>query len=383
MLLLPAMRAQFLPDVTVSPVRVAAGSGDTWFTVAGIGLTPSVQVYWNGNPQPTKYVSEWSVKTLMPAAAMAHPGIAKIWLWDPDQGARASNTVSIPIYLPLQSQDLVYDSARARLYASLLTSDANGPSIAVIEPVQGNVERYIPLPDEPWVMALTSSGQYLYVAMSDRIRRIDLSAGSPDLDIPFQQTAASILPLPGDGTSFVVTFGSTIYSAVVFDGATQRPHQSNDAPKCLVAIDGTALYGGPEFRLLRLGANGLPYSAELEVDSLLGGFDCPVYAGGILYGSDGEIVDPAAPAVVGRFGGAGLVDVALDRNEAYFVQGSSTVENISVFDASSHALLVSTDLPGKWIMNAGRLVHWGSDGLAFIDFSGPNGIYLVHTGDLY
>jgi hypothetical protein len=223
----------------------------------------------------------------------------------------------------------------------------------------------------------------LYVALADRIRRIDLTGAVADLDIPFTQHVDSILPLPGDGSSFAATFGNYSYGALAYDGATKRPNQSNDAPQCLVGMNGTALYGGPGYRLLRLDANGMPYSAEVSISTLLTGTACPSFAGGLLYGSGGDIVDPSVPTRVGRFGASGLIDVVLQRNQVYFLNSANL--NLLVFDATSREQTGSTPLP---IATAGgRLVDWGTDGLAFGEYSNSGGavvygFYILHTAQL-
>lgn len=383
LLLAAAGRAQFLPDVRVSPSRIIVGSGDTTLTVSGANFQQGVQVFWNGQPRPSTFVSAWTLKVLISSADLVQPGLSWVSLWNPDQASVASNQAPVLIYLPLKSVDLVSDPSRGLIYASLAAADANGPSVAVIDPAKGIVQRYMPLPAEPSLMALSDGSRYLYVALADRIRRVDLTGATADLDIPFTQHVDSILPLPGDGTSFVTTFGFSNYSAIAYDGATKRPNQSNDAPQCLVGVNGSALYGGPGYRLLRLDANGMPFSAEVSIVTFLTGTSCPSFAGGLLYGSGGDIVDPNGPARVGRFGASGVIDVLPQRDQVYILNSANL--NLVVFDATSHAQTGSTPLP---ITTArGRLIDWGTDGLAFGEYSNSGGtlvygLYILHTAQL-
>jgi hypothetical protein len=398
--------AQLPTLVTISPVRIVAGSGDTTVSVSGTKLKSTFQVCWNGQARPTQFVSAWTLKARIPASDLAQPGLAQVSVFDPNSGAPVSGNASLMVFLPLQNWDLASDSVRARIYVSLSKSDANGQSVAVVDSAKGIVERYIPMPAEPGQMALSSGSRYLYVAMSDRIRRIDLSGGTGDLDILFSASfppgmdsepfwVHSILALPGDGTSFVMVYGGNyeFSSAVVVDGVTPRPNYSNAAPYCLVGVSGgTLLYGGPGLSVLSLGANGMPYSATIAAAGLTAGQSCPVAAGGLLYGGNGDIVNPVTPQRVGRLGGWGLVDVAPDRSQAYFVgyESPPTTSNsgpvsLMVFDTNSQAMLKSVPIPVNLQTYLGRMVHWGTDGVAFGDFASTytnapsDGLYLVHV----
>ena len=86
---------------------------------------------------------------------------------------------------------------------------------------------------------------------------------------------------------------------------------------------------------------------------------------------------------MGRFGASGLIDVAPQRNQVYFLNSANL--NLVVFDATSHAQTGSTPLPVNTA--GGRLVDWGTDGLAFGEFSNSGGVvvygfYILHTPQL-
>ena len=392
--------AQFLPDIRVSPTRIRVGSGDTTITVSGTNFKPNFQVYWNGAPSSTQFVSAWTLKALIPSAGLQQPGLAQISVYDPDAGAAVSNPSPLLIYLPLHTSDLVYDPVRARMYAGVTKDDVNGPSVGIIDPARGIVERYIPLPGDPTTLAVSAGSQYLYIGMNDRVRRTDLTGAGQDADLIFNtlppngstSPASSILPLPGDGTSYVVALGFGIGSAFAVDGVTPRPNHSNDAPQCLVAqVGGTSLYGGPGFRLLKLDAMGFPYIAALSVPSLAAGPFCPAFGNGLLYGSNGDIVDPVGPSRIGRLGGWGMVDAAPERNRIYFfgfagapaIAGNTPIPSVMAFDSSTYALVESLPLPVNLQSYHGRMIHWGPDGVAFGDYPAntiaSDGLYLVHV----
>jgi imidazolonepropionase-like amidohydrolase len=66
---------QTLPrDIEVSPLMVTAGSGTTVLTVKGKGIWPFHRVYLNGQPLPTRYVSNNELQASVSAEAIAKAG---------------------------------------------------------------------------------------------------------------------------------------------------------------------------------------------------------------------------------------------------------------------------------------------------------------------
>jgi hypothetical protein len=273
--------------------------------------------------------------------------------------------------------------------STVSNQDPNGPALAIVDPNEGVVERYMPLPSEPGPLALTDDQHYLYVAMADRIRRMDLTGSAADFDIPASVFyngnsniktplgAASILPLTGQPKSFIVILSFSGFQAYVVDGATLRPRYSNFPGKCLVAIpDGVKLFSGPGLLETMLSADGLPSLANYENDALAAGTACPVYANGMIYGGDGDIVNAVGNVRVSWLPASGSVDVVPEANEIHFLDHQGTnilgpVLQFKVFDSRSRALLKSIPL-GIRVSDSGtqlqRLIHWGTDGVAFGDY---------------
>jgi len=83
-----------------------------------------------------------------------------------------------------RTRDLVYDPLREGIWASVVFgSNIFGPivnSVALIDPVTGDVRTSIPLGSEPGKLALSDDGKYLYVSVSadTLIHRIDLETGA-------------------------------------------------------------------------------------------------------------------------------------------------------------------------------------------------------------
>jgi hypothetical protein len=106
-----------------------------------------------------------------------------------------------------------------------------------------------------------------------------------------------------------------------------------------------------------------------------------VFAGGLLYGSAGDIVDPSIPAIVGRFPAQGFVgsEPGLNRTCFAYTDGNASTR-LLVFDNVTRQNLKSISIPATINMNGGQLLSWGSDGLGFVEAGGPGSrVYLFHA----
>jgi len=370
-----------------------------------------MQVLWNGQPRATQFVNDFLLKVTITQSDLAQPGLVQMTVIDTGSGQTISGPIPILIYLPIANNDLTYDSSRGKIYVSVSKQDDNGPALAIVNPDQGVVERYVPLPSEPGALALSAHANYLYIGMADRIRRMDLTGSTADVDIPasiliasqpslpasipFQAT--SLLALPNLETSFIVAaYFNGFYSGFVVDGTTLRPAHSNEPGRCLVGSpDGVTIYSGPGLLQSTLGDTGLPYAPNHEDDALAAGPACPVYANGLIYGSDGDVVDPVSHSRVRWIPALGNLDVVPANNQVYFLDrlgGSSTgtpTLRFEVFDGQSGSLLKSVPLGLQMSVanngaSNGHLIHWGSDGVAFGDYSTLNStvakwLYLMHV----
>jgi hypothetical protein len=391
-LLTPWAYAQFLPIVTVSPAEVAAGSGDTTLTISGDNVASSFQVLWNGQPRSTRLIDSRTLKAVITRADLATPGLAHISIQDTSQNAPAADPVPFLIYLPLKNYDMVYDSTRSRLYVTVSKQDPNGPSLAIVNPDTGTVDRFILLSSEPGALGLSDDSEYLYVSLRSQVLRMDLTGASPQLTIdvsPFSQqnnlSATAVFPLPGQGSSAVVLMsnlepGGTL---VVFDNATPRTYtgQGNcivgGANATTIYLTDNAGYDPSETPLLstrQLTSSGFPMNPPVlpSQDAVVQGHGCPIYANGLVYDGDGDAIDPTVPAILGRFGASGLVNPAPELGTAYMVGGSGGVNapalnaEVITFNLTTFAPIQSVSLPiPQSVVGLGRLIHWGQTGVGF------------------
>ena len=394
-----AAKGQLANNAFVTPQQLAAGAGDTKMKVQGYGFTSSMQVLWNGQPRATQFVNDFLLKVTITRSDLAAPTLGQLSVVDTSTGQAIAPAIPILVYLPLANNGATNDAMRGKIYVSVSVQDPNGPSLAIVDTVQGIVERYIPLPSDPRTLALTADANYLYVGMTDRIRRIDLTGGTPNADVPASVINAlvpslspsntfaptSLLALPNQDTSFIVAVDTGFVggSAFVVDGTTVRPGYSNDAGTCLVGTpDGVTIYGGPGLRETTLSATGLPFGPYYENDSLDTGPTCPVYANGLIYGSDGDVVNPVSQTRVQWIAASGNVDVVTENGEIHFLDqqggsGTSVSLQFKAFGMQSGSLLKNIPLGIQMsVANGGSsngyLIHWGTNGVAFGDYSTLN-----------
>src|SRR3981081_1144067 len=117
-------------------------------------------------------------------------------------------------FLPLN------DSTRDKIYVAVAAGQhPQGSSIAVINPEIGRIERWYALDVEPTKLAISGDNHYLYVALGNKVRRINLDSWVADLDIPLGQDASfgarevySMVTLPGVNNSLAVSFFRTLLS---------------------------------------------------------------------------------------------------------------------------------------------------------------------------
>ena len=389
-----------MPAVSLSPSKVAVASGELKLTVSGSSFAPTSQVLWNGQARATQFIDSRTLKATITSVDVSQPDLMQVSVADSNTGAAVSDRAFFFVFVPLPAYDLVYDSQRARMYVSVSQQHPNGPSLAILEPQHGFVERYIPLPSEPGVLAISDNARYLYVALSDRIRRMDLTEATEDADISLPANTSpvwSMVPLPGQGTSVAIAGG---YSDLVYvlDGLTQRVHAGGGAPCLTVSQDGSMIYGSlpyvGDLYFYKLDGDGIVFPWTW-IYRLVGGASCPILVSGLLYDGAGGILDLSGPSIVGTFGAWGLVRPVAELQRTYFVGSDSNPSPtlnppiyLKVFDNTTQEQLQSIPLPVTMNLFNGRLVNWGSDGLGFGEFPtlSPGGpaspstrIYLFHV----
>jgi len=311
--------------------------------------------------------------------------------------------VAGPVVFPGATLDVVSDESRQLLYLSLPSmAGPNGNAVVALDPRTNTVVRSQFVGSEPGALSMSSDGAYLYVAVNGggSVKRLTLPGLVPDLDIslgsgsfggPYH--AVALEAVPGSPRSFVV---STSYSTVpemvtltrVFDDAVARDHvltdrdcycsslQFGDTPSQLYA--GDAESSGYNFYTLTVDASGV--SLVTDVLNAFDSFFSRIHYSRdnhLIYDDDGTVFDPVAGKRLANTGVRGpmLPDVAHGR--LYYATSVGSFA-LSAYDANTFAS-VGTPRPFP-VGNGypGRLVRWGSNGIAM---SAGLGGTLIFGGD--
>lgn len=325
---------------------------------------------------------------------------------------------SIVRQISLPNNDLIYDSSRGTIYASVPAyAGSIGNSIASVDPVTGNISTSIPVGSDPSKLALSQNGQYLYTALNgtESVRRVDLAAQTAGLEFPighlvvppvntpvaYPHFVEDMEVLPDNPESVVLTriyrsSGSTSEHAglVLFDNGVQRGNT-------LFSDSDAIEFGGSAERLYSMGnksslgsyqkiiINPSGMTVATFAQKLIGGFnDDMKYDGGLLYSIGGRVVNAEAQRLLGTFRFPAFPSfplVAPDSqvNRAYYLVGlpptdsrTATTWTLRVYDTKTFLQVGTLDIPG--VKGApGPLIRWGKDGLAF----GTSGdqIFFIQT----
>src|SRR5262249_14413032 len=209
--------------------------------------------------------------------------------------------------------DLLYDSLRNRIYVAVSKQQlARGPSIAVLNPETARIERWYPVDADPEKLALSADGRYLYAALGNFVRRIDLLTWTADLDIPLatdqffgERHVYTMTVLPQTNTSLAVSFripglSPPYVGTAIFDGARMRSKLTpgHDGPANLIGGPNDAILyasdGVGTFYVLKLDASGVAVAQSLPL--LCGADGDPVLSNGLIYTGWGAAIDPAGPS---------------------------------------------------------------------------------------
>jgi len=375
-------------SITILPTRIAADTDATTVSVFGAGFVDGMVVRWNNQARPTQFVDSRRLQVTLSGDDLEQPQLGSIAVWDASQTNQVTESAPLLVHLPLLNHDLIYDSTRARIYVAVAAGQSpQGSSIAVLNPETGRIERWYSLDIEPTKLAISGDNHYLYVAMKNIVRRINLDSWVADLNIPLGQSdfgareVYTMVTLPGMNNSLAVSFTKTDISppylgTAVFDDARIRPTVTpgHEGPAYLLGGPGAGtLYAADEsgnFYTLQLDSTGVKVIATFA--GLLGADGDSVYAGGLVYDGWGAVVDPSLPLVVKTYDSAGLILPLLDLQKllilgdvpppSYPVLSLGPV--LSLHDYKSGLRLWSLPLPLQISLNHGPMIRWGTNGIA-------------------
>jgi len=315
--------------------------------------------------------------------------------------------------LLLQTKDLVYDSVRSRIYASI---PGNPGQIIAIDPVTGTTGPSIDVGNEPNKLVISQDAQFLYVGLDGEaaIRRIDLASFTPNLLIPL-----GVNPLAANCGSFVVGdmevmpgFPNSIAVSkydhdactprfaqlAIYDDAVQRPTVVDLASVTTIRSDfiefstsPAILYGfdrsTSEVYNFSITSQGVTLSTRTNVPIGVVVNDMK-FDGNRLYMDTGDVIDPVSGTVTGRFEGTSSISGSNVRPDStvgriFFLPRSSNCGPISLlaFDQVTFQPVASVPIQGLSCVSSfpdiSSLIRWGGNGLAFRTAAGA--VVLLNT----
>lgn len=290
----------------------------------------------------------------------------------------------------LPTNDLIYDPVTQRIYASVPSrAGALGNSVTAIDPVSGNIGPSVFVGSEPNRLALSDDGQFLYVALDGAaaVRRLQLPSLTPGLQFPLGTDSFSgpfyvedMEVLPGNPRAIAVSrrnqgFSPRHEGVAIYDDGIQRPTTTPDhtgSNRIEFSASAARLYGlnneTTEFGFRRMTVNASGVSVLSITNGLISGFALEIkFDGGRIYASSGQVIDPEAGTLLGRFsfeGFGGLVRPDTAAGRVYFLTQNSGANTLRVFDLTTFRPLQAFQL-GCGSANASSLIRWGQEGLAF------------------
>jgi hypothetical protein len=388
------VQAQLLPPIQISPARIAADSGSTVVNIYGSGFSSGMTVDWNQQARPTKFVDSGDLQVTLSASDLALPSLDELSVWDASGATQITSSAAVLVYLPIMNNALVYAPTRNLIYIAVSAKQKpQGQSIGVLDPETATVEAYHALDSEPLRLALSGDDQYLYVALSNEVQRINLSTwaveadiplGTSDINLPYQVLSMAVVPNQPQSIAISLTDGSDppYGGTIIFDGMQPRGPKSGDfvgASYLLGGPNSTTLYGSDgdgTLYTLALSSTGLTVADMATLDATFG---IPVYVDGVVY-CPGAVVDPTVPAVTQTYGVEGVVGVFPAANEVLVLAYGDILYNVdlgnylALVDLTTGARIWTQALPAlvadaNGIQND-PIITWGTNGVALRDDTG-------------
>lgn len=367
----PSARIRYL-----YPASVEAGSGDFELQVGGAALFDGLLVRFNNVDHPASF-NDGALFATISAREIARPGLAEVLVYDPATRVTIGPRRLMAVSVPLQVKNLITDPRRNRIYAALL-GDERSPAtaIAAVDPVTGTAERTIEVGQKPNLMALSDDARFLYVSLDGEssIRRVDLDAWTADLTIPLGPNAAAtaVAVMPGNPETIAVSRNANPKIAVaIYDRTVKRPNESKASMTSLAfGAQPSILYGeggSSFFTRMTIDANGIASEKQDTSLGTLGYYGSDIaFAGGLLYHTDGYVIDPETSAYMGDYGFTRSPIVMDPEHNRLLALGSGGL--LAAFDLQDYTPLGTLQLaaaaynPPNW----SNPVRWGSDGIACI-----------------
>jgi hypothetical protein len=317
------------------------------------------------------------------------------------------------------ANDIVWDPIHKLLYASVpTTASTNANDVVAIDPATGTITKTVFAGSQPNLLAISDDGQYLYVSLdgSSSVQRFTLPDLTPDVNVSLGSStffgvnsALALDVAPGHPHTWMASIGNVGVSPAaqegitVYDDAVARPSSAGRNSQhggfdlllgtAVWGADNTVIYGannestGFDFYVVPVTSSGVIGTSIIDYPGLMSGFGGRIHfdrTTGFVYGENGTVVNPSGGKNVGTFATSGVMVPDGSVNKAFFILSSTgTNGTITSFDIAHFSPLNSLVFPNV-VGAAGRLVRWGTNGLAFnASNSTFTGSTTVKTGKIY
>ncbi|HYV10130.1 MAG TPA: Calx-beta domain-containing protein [Pyrinomonadaceae bacterium] len=293
------------------------------------------------------------------------------------------------------TNDLVYNQGTQKLYASVPSSEgSSGNSLAEIDPAMAAITSQVFVGSEPTQLAAADDGSTLYVGLDGAasIRSYNIlthtpgtqfSVGRDNFTGPYSFSDLAVSP--GNPSVIAVArqnrFNSPSQAGVaVFDNGVQRAKTGPghiDGADFLAFGSSSVLYGNSFQGVTTMTIDNTGVTVTGTTRFTVG--NSLIFDNNRLYGSTGQVLNPATGELVGSFSVGGFASAhAIDsaNGRAFFLLGGGPTFQIKAFDLNTFLPVGFVNVSGV-TGTPGSLVRWGTNGVAFR--TNTRQVFLIET----
>ncbi|WP_353072814.1 choice-of-anchor D domain-containing protein [Tunturiibacter gelidiferens] len=400
-----------VPSVTSpSPATISLDGGPATIFINGTNFFPQSTVFVNGVSVPVTALGSTSIEVTVDPSTLGAMGEFPVQVVNPAPGG-ASNVGTLTTFhaVSLNATHVVYEPASKLLYAAIPATSASNPNTVIsVDPTTGTLGTPIPVLTNPTRLALSDDGHYLYVAFLDNVgasanynpngamlQRIDLTAGAVDRTFTLPNSSAGVIDMhvvPGSPQLLVASLSQAASPSengvALFNDAGLVQYIANTYPanytldSFIFTSDPTTFYGYP------IGTSGFfsatSVSATGIIPGLPGGAGCCDQTTGselatdgtLLYTNSGEVWDPKAQKLLGRYDTNLFYEAAVTADSVAkrtFILDDGLIgagapygdPQILSYDPSTFKLSGVLSFALNSPPSENELLRWGADGFAF------------------
>ncbi len=424
---------------SLTPPQAPAGNQDMTVTIKGTNFAQDSTACWNCNYLqfqylPTSYVSPQQLDVTITSNLMANPGPLPISVFDPGTNLFSTDSLTFTVGSPsggstqvtaidLAGLAMAWDSNSQLLYVGIANYDGAYPnSIAAINPETGAIVRSQAVSSDPYLLTVSSGGQYLYAAFATAttMTQLQLPGLSSPLTWTLSNSKTSAVYTAGDMRAAPVsphTTAVTLFNlrsspdetggVVIYDDNVERP---GFAPgwtggQAVNAIYDTLAWGSSDQILtsacsitdcfginvpmnplyeLQVTASGVAFLSAAP-SSFNEGEIHSDFGTGLICSDDGNVADPITQTIVGTYNASGLVAPDSSLNRVFILGQTAAQANTNNFTIQSFDEKGFTPVSSITLDNLQgspfELIRWGTSGLAVLTLTGnaalPGMLYLI------